>query len=73
MPDMPFSSISYLKDFTDRVTGAAHGVLLIMRDLSVNPAKSNIEHRKVYEYGLINEVISEAETNYDLNTSKTSS
>ncbi len=73
MPDMPFSSISYLKDFTDRVAGAAHGVLLIMRDLSVNPAKSNIEHRKVYEYDLMNEVISEAETNYDLNTSKTNS
>ena len=69
---MPFSSISYLKGFTDRVTDAAHEVLLIMRDLSVNPAKSNID-RKVYEYGLMNEVISEVETNYDLNTSKTNS
>lgn len=39
-------------------------------DPSMNPTKGNFEHRELYEYDLMDGLISEAGTNYDLNASK---
>ena len=40
-------------------------------DSSTKPAEDNVEHREIYEYGLMNGVISEAGTNYDLTACQT--
>lgn len=37
-----------------------------MKDSSVNPDKSNVEHLEVYEYDSMNGVISEAGNEHDL-------
>ena len=40
-------------------------------DSLIKPTEGNVEHREIYEYGLMDGVISEAGTNYDLNARQT--
>lgn len=44
---------------------------MLNTDPSMNPTEGNVEHRKLYEYDLMDKLISEVGTNYDLNASQT--
>ena len=44
---------------------SAHEITLLVTGLLVSPGKSNVEHAEVYEYNLMNGIISKAANNHD--------
>ena len=47
---------------------SAHENTLLVTGLSVGPGKNNVEHVKIYEYDLMNGIISKAGSSHDFDT-----